>query len=425
MPRLSGLVAAIVASALARVARASPDDDRLAVAPDAGAYFVFHAPTDEAQRKALHDLPEVDDLLGQLASMTGVNLWDPNMLSRIGVDDRRPVVVSWGIVEETAFARALAWSAGPEPPPPFAVRFWLVVPVIDAARAEAQLDAGPGPDRTCARRQPGDPDWTRWLARLHNADDERAALAADARYICVRPDSALVARSDRAHRELQWTVAIGPSPHVAEAAARLAPDASFDRHLREAGILSANVGFYTWPRGEARARAGLALVHLLVAVLDIPAGPARSAVWRGGVRELEGASRLVESPPRLLSSLRVVDRTATWTLTPEGRTFFASLKLPPGADVMRLRKAIAATLRPQGVFRSPAELDRTFEMYGGGLRDLLRHFVWPHRIAMGALHPRERSLVPGDFTGDRSTDVTLDLERGELRLREQDTAKRE
>lgn len=233
------------------------------------------------------------------------------------------------------------------------------------------------------------------------------------------------ARSDRAHRELQWTVAIGPSPHVAEAAARLAPDASFDRHLREAGILSANVGFYTWPRGEARARAGLALVHLLVAVLDIPAGPARSAVWRGGVRELEGASRLVESPPRLLSSLRVVDRTATWTLTPEGRTFFASLKLPPGADVMRLRKAIAATLRPQGVFRSPAELDRTFEMYGGGLRDLLRHFVWPHRIAMGALHPRERSLVPGDFTGDRSTDVTLDLERGELRLREQDTAKRE
>src|SRR5262249_8274214 len=137
--------------------------------------------------------------------------------------------------------------------------------------------------------------------------------------------TAAVVRVDAQRRELTWTSAFGHGSLVAAAAAQLALDAPLANRLQRAGLLAAQSGIYTTPADEARAYSAIGLVKTLSGVGGIDEDDMRAQLWRQGVKELGGHDRLVDSPPRLFTDMLATERESTWTLTADGRKFFASL----------------------------------------------------------------------------------------------------
>jgi hypothetical protein len=224
-----------------------------------------------------------------------------------------------------------------------------------------------------------------------------------------------VVRVDAQRRELIWTSAFGNGSLLAAAAARPALDGALATRLQRDGLFAARAGVYTTPADEARAYTALGLVKTLTAVGGIPEDDMRAQLWQQGVKELGGHERMVDSRPRLFADMLATDRDSSWTLTPEGRTFFASLKLPPGADAGRLKQQIGKKLKPTGIFADQDLLVRTIQEAGAGAFMLIKHFLWPQMTAFVAAHP---DVMPSDAAlADQGGRVELDAGAGVLRVR--------
>jgi hypothetical protein len=139
-------------------------------------------------------------------------------------------------------------------------------------------------------------------------------------------------------------------------------------------------------------------------------------LWRQGVHEIGGLQRLIDSPPVLLSGMLFADEVFTWTLTSEGRTFFASLGIGAGTSVASFKASVATRLKPAGAFSDPIRLDRTQHEAGTMARMLVFHTLWPHAIAFAAAHPGVEPTFMTYLEHDVGR-IELDVARSRLRLR--------
>src|SRR5262249_55792504 len=125
--------------------------------------------------------------------MFGANVLDADTAAVIGVDPRRPVVMSSAIVDPARLRELLASPRAPPPDVPFTIGLHLVVPILDPARAQAALDVLMR-ESVCARPRANPARWAALLARLRDAEDRRTAESSDAAYLCMTDLAAIVVR---------------------------------------------------------------------------------------------------------------------------------------------------------------------------------------------------------------------------------------
>jgi hypothetical protein len=360
-------------------------------------------------------LPEIQRMHVEFQKRLGVDVTDARSLAALGADPDRPIVVSWAIVDPARFGALLASSKPPARETPFVIRAQIVVPIVDPARAAQELAKLPADD-ACARPT-GDPGrWTRWLGSLKKPADRRAAEDRSTAYACNSEDDyALLARIDGARREVRWVSAVGTGALLADAAAPVAADEPLAARLQRDGFFGAGVGVYATPAAEARGYAAADMLKCQHGIAGIPEADMRDFMWKKAVEEMGGGTRMVESAPRLFIDAMVTDRGASWTLTADGKAFFASLGLGSSSDPARLKRAIQARLKPTGVFASRAALAETIGVTGNGAYLLALHFLWPHGIAFVAANPGLVALPAGDL--DAGSVIEIDTQAGTLRVR--------
>jgi hypothetical protein len=155
-------------------------------------------------------------------------------------------------------------------------------------------------------------------------------------------------------------------------------------------------------------------VKTLAAAGGIPEADMRAQIWRQGVKELGGHDRLIESPPRLFVDMLATDRDLSWTLTADGKKFFASLGLKPNTDSAGMKQLIVKRLKPTGLFADQQTLVRTVQETGNGAFLLMRHFAWPQLTAFAATQPEVAAAISQADQGGR---VELDVAASVLRVR--------
>jgi len=293
------------------------------------------------------------------------------------------------------------------------VRLLLVVPVVDANRAQAALDVLMNAS-ACVRPRADAARWAAFVARLPNTDERRTAEGSNATYLCMTELAAVVVRMNPARRELRWFVASGEGSLLTAAAAPVRPAPELGDHLRREGFFSARVAMFKTPVEDARGMTALGLIKSRAGLAGVEASM-RPLMWKKGAREVSASLRLVESPPRLFSGMLIAERVLSWTLTDEGRTFFSSLPVPSTTNAKSFREAIAGTLKPAGLFANPRELADAIHEGGDMTPMLVRTALWPHAIAFAAAHPGAEPILP-TFFDDDSARVEIDIKGGHVRL---------
>jgi hypothetical protein len=382
------------------------DDGGGQVIAGAGATFAVRLPAEPSQGPSL---PELDIGRAQVRQTLGIDPWDPNSVAAFAADRDRSIVMSWGIVDPARLRELLATPDPPTRATAFAIRFRVSLPVIDASAALAgleRLQIGP----RCARPSGDQRLWRQWLDRLASTDERRAAESAGAAYLCASEGQAVVARVNRARREIRWVVAMGIGETFVAATNPFSSDPELADRLTREGFFAARTAYYTTPPDEARMFAASNLLNVLSFVPRLDASE-RQIVWSVAVRELGTPAGLVESPPRLFSETFRVDDVTSWTLTAEGEALFSSLSLDPPADLVAAR--LARAVHPAGPFASEPELKRKVEEAGIGAVSLAHHFLWPHLVAFAAAHPNAGPVFPVPFS---HPPARLELDRGRHRL---------
>lgn len=376
------------------------------VAKHAGTIFAFQhtTNTDEAP-------PEIQRMRAEMRELFGIDV-AANDVARLGVDPKRPIVVSWGIVDPDQLFGVITAKTSPTRDTPFVIRAQIAVPVVDlalTADALAKVTLGP----TCARR-PGDPErWAAAIAHLPDAADRLAAERSGVTYFCRGDSNASVLWFDEATRELIWVGAAGWGPLLAHAAASVEIDGGLAGRLQRDGFFTARAGVYTTPADEARLYTGTGLIKIEAAIRGIDA-PMRDRIWRQGLWEVTATSRLIDGAPQLFEDVRIADRAASWTLTDTGKTFFASLGLGRTTDAEQVKNAIVSKVKPKGLFADREKLLQTVHEAGSGAFLLIHHFLWPHALAFAASIPETAPSIAADWTGAGGT-VEIDAQAGFVR----------
>ena len=384
---------------------AAPAD--VAVAANAGTYSAFRLlPSSES--------PVPPTFATLLRQKFDVDIGDPRILADLTVDRDRSIVMSTAIVDPD---RLQALLASPEVPPetvPLLIRDLFVMPVTDPARALAAL-AQLMPARDCIRPRGEAKQWAAWLDQLQDPSDRRTAQNSDAAYLCVFELTKAVVRVDRARREIHWVSAGGIGSLLTAASEKVELDRALGDRLRREGFFSARAAMFTTPTGDAHTWAALGLLKTRMGLMGV-AAELRPRLWRKGAYEMGAPQRLIESPPVLFDGMLGADGVFSWTLTSEGRKFFASLQVPPGTSVKSLKALIAAKLKPGGAFRDARVLVDTQHEAGSMSPTLIRNALWPHAIAFAAAHP-DAKVSFLSFFDDENASLDVDVTAGRVRLR--------
>jgi len=393
---------------------AAPADVPPAISANAGATFVFHA-TAAGAPSGTAALPEIEALRPALKELLHVDIGAGGDLARLGADPARPILLSWAIVDP---GQLLALRKASPPPPrdaPLIVRAVLVIPLADAAGLQGRLAALP-PDERCARPRDDEARWAALRARLATPEDRRAGEDRSAAYVCHGDRIASIMRLDLPRRQLTWTLAFGDGSLLAAASRPPAIDVALAVRLQRRGFFAARAGMYTTPADEARAYVALGMVKTRHAIDSAPREDLRGELWREYLWEVGGHDRLVDSEPRLFSELLLTDGQVSWTLTPEGRTFFASLGLAAGMPATDLGLAVEKRLKPVGPFADRKKLVATVQEAGSGAFMLIKHFLWPHVLAFAASNPDDLpTSIP--VWADEGARVELDRDGRVLSVR--------
>jgi hypothetical protein len=219
---------------------------------------------------------------------------------------------------------------------------------------------------------------------------------------------------DPARREIRWVTAAGQGSLLTAASDKLDLDRALAGRLRREGFFSARAAMFVTPTGDARAQAALGLTKTMAGLSGITA-ELHPRLWKKGAQEMGAPQRLIESPPVLLAGMLGADGVFSWTLTDEGRRFFASLRIRPGTSVKTFKSLIAAKLKPAGAFKDPQLLDDTQHEGGSMMPWLVQHALWPHAIAFAAAHPDAKPLRT--FFDDEDASLEVDAKAGRIRLR--------
>jgi hypothetical protein len=342
----------------------------------------------------------------------GIDISHRHLLAGLGADPDRPIVVSWGAIDP---AQLRAFLAAPSFPigAPLSTRSRIVIPVADMARAAQALAGVPLDDNRCARATWEPARWAEALASLKDPADRRAVDHGGLVYFCRSQFTASLVRLDPERREVIWVGTAGVGALLADAAAPPALDEPLAARLERDGFFRARVGIYATPTDEANAHAAFDLLKVQRALTDIDP-EIRDQLWRRGVWELGGSSRLIDSEPRLFNDVAIADGASSWTLTDAGKTFFAGLGVPPRTDAAHLKDAIVARMKPTGLFADQKALTETVNEAGGGAYVLIQHYLWPHRLAFAAATPDLQPVLTAAWSNARTT-IDLDTKAGVLR----------
>lgn len=376
----------------------------VALAAGAGNYMSFLSPEGGPIG------PPLSGFGSQLRKLFGVGPLDAKLLARVGIDRRRPIVVSLGIVDPARLRELMTSPRAPSANTPFIIRTMVVVPVLDPARAEAAL--GDARDEPSCVRPRGDPARLRlWTASvLQDPADLRTAEASDAAYLCAQDDAGVVVRANMARRELRWVLAKGGAGALRAAAAPVPLARELSDQLQADGFFSARTAMFNAPAENARLATATYLIKIMAGIGGVDASQ-RDRLWQKGVHEVGAIQRLIDSPPALFSGLLAKDGVLSWMLTKEGRAFFAALPGRP-TNAKTLKSAIAKKLKPGGVFSDGQQLADAIHEAGSSGELVVRQMLWPHLIAIEAAHPGGPAT---DFDDD-GAEVEIDAEAGRVRL---------
>jgi len=349
--------------------------------------------------------------------MFGANLLNTDSAAVIGVDPKRPVVMSTAIVDPARLRELLASPKAPPADVSFVIRILVVVPVIDPARAQAALDVLMR-ESVCARPRRIAARWASLLDRLREPEDRRTAETSDAAYLCMTDMAAIVVRINEARRELRWTVASGEGSVLTAAAAPVRPARELADRLQRDGFFSARMALFKLPGEDARAAIALGLIKTRAGIAGVDQSQ-RDRLWQRSVQEVTAAQRLVDSPPALFSGFLGADGAISWILTKEGRELFASPAFKTVKTTKGMKEAIAKTLRPGGAFTDASTMLDEIHKAGSSAELLIRHMLWPHILAVEATFPPGAPQIATDFDDERAR-VEIDLAAGRVRLRHSD-----
>src|SRR6185295_4313811 len=129
------------------------------LAANSAAHVALRVPTASDAKPTLS--PDLAPAYGSFVRAFDVDPTDPKVMADLGAEGQRPILLSLGIVDPADFKKLLAAPEATVQRVPFSVRFSLVIPIADLAKAAAALDrAASGPE--CGHPGGDAARWTAW-----------------------------------------------------------------------------------------------------------------------------------------------------------------------------------------------------------------------------------------------------------------------